>query len=95
METIKLNETLYIHKAPSYLIEDYSFFLHDMSDCGYILLGTHDLDIDIPKPTKDPIEAEIEMLKNQVAVINTEAYAKTQQLEQRISELTCIEFKGE
>ena len=95
METIKLKETLYIHKAPGYLIEDYSFFLHDMSDCGYILLGTHDLDIDIPKPTKDPIEAEIEMLKNQVAVINIEAYAKTQQLEQRISELTCIEFKGD
>ena len=94
METIKFKQTLYIHKSPAYLIEDYSFFLQDMSDCGYILLGTHDIEIDIPRPTKDPIEAEIEMLKNKVAVINTEAYAKTQQLEQRISELTCIEFNG-
>ena len=92
---INYKKTLYIHVDRFYTNKEFYVATCDMSQSGYVLLGTHDIEIDIPRPTKDPIEAEIEMLKNKVAVINTEAYAKTQQLEQRISELTCIEFKGE
>ncbi len=85
--------TLYIH-APMHSSTQHEVANTDMSQYGYILLGTHDFEVEYPTPTKDPIEAEIEGLEKEHDRINKEALAKMELLNQRIKDLRCIEFKG-
>lgn len=86
--------TLYIHAGADFE-GNLNTFNCDMSKCGFVLLGTHDYEVEYSMPDKDPVEAEIEGLEKMVAEIETEAYAKTEKLKERISQLTCIEFKPE
>ncbi len=86
--------TLYIHAAEFIDDTPFKIYSHDMSDCGRVLLGTHDFEVEYPAPTKDPIEAEIEGLEKEHDRINKEAMAKMELLTQRIKDLRCIEFKG-
>ena len=87
--------TLYIHKKSFGCQEDFAVMETDMSQYGYILLGTHDFEVEYPTPTKDPVEAEIEGLQKQVAIISNKAMADTEILTRRINELKCIEYKPE
>jgi len=87
--------TWFVHKARSYHDEDYYVETMDMSNCGHVLLNTQDFEVDIETPTKDPIEAEIQMLANEADRLGTEAYAKVQNIKDRIKQLQCLEYKPE
>jgi len=87
--------TLYIHKARSYVDEDFYIENFDMSNTGQVLLGTHEYEIKFETPDIDPIEAEIQMLANEADRLETEAYAKVQNIKDRIKQLQCLEYKPE
>ena len=64
---------------------------NDMTEQSYILLGSQTVTVDVPDT--NPIDAELEMLNKQVAVIDKESAAKLQVLNDRIKSLMCIEHK--
>ena len=66
---------------------------HDMSDHGYILLGSQVKTLNVP--TRDPVEAEIEMLNKKEALLIKEHLARLHAIQQRKNDLICIENKFE
>jgi len=86
-------QKLYIHKAPSYYEGDYIAHASDMSNHGSVFLGEQEVELNIPDT--DPIEAEIQMLANEADRLETEAYAKVQNIKDRIKQLSCLEYKPE
>jgi len=88
-ETVKV--TLYINRSP----HDKSLFVStsDMSEYGYILLGTDTAIITIPDV--DIVQAEIDMLNRQTARVREEFGRQLAILDRRISELTALEYKPE
>ena len=92
--TDKIKVKLYIH-LEQYSIDDegrYSITSCDMSENGYILLGTQEVEIDAPD--KDPIVAELEMLDKHLEAVEQESYNKITAIKQRIQSLQAIEYKG-
>ena len=87
--------TWYIHKAHEYSQNDFYVTNMDMSKSGYILLGTEEFEFEFETPDKDPIEAEIQMLENEADRLETESYAKVQNIKDRIKQLQCLEYKPE
>lgn len=86
------NGTLYIH-APRWGSDDFDVCVSDMSENGWVLLGTHDYSVDYENPTKDPVEAEIESLQKKADAIETKALADIEIINRRIGELKCIDYK--
>ena len=89
--TDKIKVKLYIHKDA---FEDgkYDVSTYDGTSHGSVLLGTQWVEVDVP--TKDPIEAELEMLANKLAVVEKESHNKITAIKQRIQSLQAIEHKG-
>jgi len=88
-ETVKV--TLHIHHS-SYDNEPY-VSTSDMSEYGYILLGTDTVTITIPDV--DIVQAEIDMLNRQTVKVREEFGRQLAILDRRISELTALEYKPE
>lgn len=63
----------------------------DMSDMGYPLLGTQTVTINVP--TKDPVEAEIEMLDKKEASLIKDHLAALHAIQCRKNDLLCLENK--
>lgn len=86
-------QKVYIHKSPRYTEQDFFVFTHDASESGYPLLGTQEIELNVPDT--DPVEAEIQMLANKAHDIETKAYAEVENIKDRIKELQGIEYKPE
>jgi len=69
----------------------YKAFLSDMSEYGYVLLGSQVVTVGIPD--KDPVEAEVEMLNKKEASLIKEHLAQLHAIQQRKNDLLCIENK--
>ncbi len=87
--------TWYIHKARTYLEEGFYVTDIDMSDAGHVLLGEEEFEFEFETPDTDPIEAEISMLSKEADRLETESYAKVQNIKDRIKQLQCLEYKPE
>lgn len=81
---------LFIHAANS--IDEFTILTSDFSEHGYILLGTQTVTLDVP--TKDPVEAEVEMLDKKEASLIKEHQAKIYAIQQRKKDLLCLEVKN-
>ena len=88
-ETVKV--TLHIHHSP-HGNEPY-VSTSDMSEYGYILMGTDTVIITIPDV--DIVQAEIDMLNRQAVKVREEFGRQLAILDRRISELTALEYKPE
>ena len=71
--------------------EGYYVSTHNMSDHGHPYLGSQTVTLNAP--TKNPIEAEIEMLDKKEAVLVEEHYQKINVIQQRKRDLQCLEVK--
>ena len=86
----KFKATLYIHQN-NY---DSGYFIteSDMTEHGYVLLGTQEVELDVP--TKATVIAEIEMLDKQIEVVEQDSHNKITAIKQRKASLLAIENKG-
>jgi len=82
---------LFIHMAT--YGEEYYVAANNMAELGYPYLGSQTVTLNIP--TKNPIEAEIEMLDKKEAVLVEEHSKKIHAIQQRKKDLQCLEFKDE
>ncbi len=91
-ETPKTFEVeLFIHAAnPG---DEFSIFTSDFSEYGHIFLGTQTVTLNVP--TRNPIEAEVEMLDKKEASLITEHLAALHAIQQRKKDLFCIEVKDD
>ena len=80
---------MFIHK-PQYG-DGYEVYSSDMTDAGCILLGSQTITLNIPDT--DPVQAEVDMLEKKVTSVKAKAQSEVTQLEERIQELKCLEFK--
>lgn len=85
--------TAYIHVS-SYNIESPIVFDHDMSNLGYIVLGKHEFEFDMPGK-EVTIPKAVAALKAKQERIRTEALKNVADVEQEIKELLCLEYKPE
>lgn len=85
----KFEVKLFIH-ARSYG-DDFIVATCDMSGSGYILLGEQTVTVDVP--TKNPVEAEIEMLDKKKASLIKEHLAALNAIQCRKKDLLCLEVK--
>lgn len=85
----KIEVEIFIH-APRFT-KQHMCFASDMTEHGYILLGSETVFVDVPDA--NPVDAELGMLNKQVAIIEAELGAKLQVLNDRIYSLKCIEHK--
>lgn len=69
--------------------EGFNVATFDMSDAGYILLGTQTVTLDVPG--KDVVEAEIEMLDKKEASLIKAHNLALHAITERKSQLLCIE----
>lgn len=69
----------------------FTVLTRDFSDHGYILLGTQTVTLDVP--TKDPVEAEIEMLDKKEASLIKDHLAALHAIQCRKNDLLCLENK--
>lgn len=65
----------------------------DMSKYGDILLGSQVVTLNVP--TKDPVEAEVEMLDKKEASLIAEHLAQLHAIQQRKKDLQCLEVKSD
>jgi len=82
---------LFIH-APS-CVGEFIICTADMSAHGYIFLGSEIVTLNVP--TKDPVEAEVEMLDKKEASLIEEHLAKLNAIQQRKKDLLCLEVKSD
>lgn len=87
-ETETFDVELFIHKNT---YGEPNVFTYDMSEHGYILLGTQTVMLNVP--TKDPVEAEIEMLDKKEFSLVKEHLAQLHAIQQRRKDLLCLEVK--
>lgn len=69
--------------------EGFNVMTMDFSNHGYILLGTQTVTLDVP--TKDPVEAEIEMLDKKEASLIKDHLAALHAIQCRKNDLLCLE----
>lgn len=65
----------------------------DMSQYGYTLLGTHE--VEVPVPQVNVVEKEVESLNRQATALRAETHIKLKAIEDRINSLLAIEHKPE
>ena len=90
----KIKVKLFIH-LEKYEFEDghkHIVTACDMTESGYVLLGTEEVEVSVPN--KDPFEAELEMLGKKLAVVEQESHNKITAIKQQIQSLQAIEHKG-
>ena len=92
METNKktFKVELFIHATNS--IDEFTILTSDFSEHGYILLGTQTVTLDVP--TKDPVEAEVEMLDKKEASLIKEHLAALHAIQCRKKDLLCLDVKN-
>ena len=80
---------LHIHQG----ITGEGFFIaeNDMTDHGYISLGSQTVTLNVPDT--DPIEAEVMCLKKAIDKTKSECHAEVEVLSDRINSLLAIEYK--
>ena len=71
--------------------DDFTVLTTDFSSHGYILLGTQTVTLNVP--TRDPVEAQIEMLDKKEASLVKEHLAQLHAIQQRKKDLLCLEVK--
>jgi hypothetical protein len=71
--------------------EGFDVTTFDMSENGYVLLGTQTVTLNVP--TKDPVEAEIEMLDKKQASLIKDHLAALHAIQCRKNDLLCLENK--
>jgi Tfp pilus assembly protein PilN len=95
---IDMKLTAYVHWVNKewYDAPRFEVWPSDMTLVGanYVLVGTVDLDFDIPAGF-DPRPAQIDALKEQQKKIMADSQAKVTAIEEQIQKLQAIEFKGE
>lgn len=69
----------------------YTVLTTDFTSHGYALLGTQTVTLDVP--TKDPVEAEIEMLDKKQSSLIKEHLAALHAIQCRKNDLLCLENK--
>lgn len=82
---------LFIHANSSGV--GYTVLTTDFTSHGYALLGTQTVALNVP--TKDPVEAEIEMLDKKEASLIKDHLAALHAIQCRKNDLLCIENNGE
>ena len=82
-------EELFIHLSK--YVEGYLVTTNDMTDNGYILLGSQTVTLNVP--TKDPVLAEVEMLNKKEASLIKDHLAALHAIQCRKNDLLCIENK--
>ena len=92
-----MKQTMYVHASKKYDGTDefdIDMKICDMTEYGYILIGTVEVsaDFDIPDDFNFT-QAEIDSLKTQKSKIQAEAQIKITQIEEQIQRLQCIEYK--
>jgi hypothetical protein len=80
---------LFIHAA--HYNENFCVFTCDMSEHGHVLLGSQV--VTLKAPTKDPVEAEIEMLDKKEASLIKAHLAALHAIQCRKNDLLCLENK--
>lgn len=86
-ETIKVK----IYIQVSLYSDEPQAFTCDMSDHGYIPLGTDEVIVTVPQT--DRVLAEIEMLEKTADKIKADTHAKVKTIEDRIQSLKALEYK--
>lgn len=85
-----VEQILYIHldaytKRPT-------IFTHDMTDCDYLLLGTHTVTVPIPQDV-DLVQLQITTLETHKTALENEHFVKVRDLDERIQSLLALEHK--
>jgi hypothetical protein len=70
--------------------DGFSFFVGDMSKHGYIPVGPHEIDYEVPADF-NPVAAEVASLEKQIETISGEHMITVKRIRGRIAELQCIE----
>lgn len=87
LETMKVK--IYIQVSPH--TNEPQAFTSDMSEYGYIPLGTDEVIVAVPQT--DRALAEIEMLEKTAGKIKAETHAKIKAIDDRIRLLKALEYK--
>lgn len=66
----------------------------DMSEHGYLMIGPHEFDYEIPE-TFNPVAAEVESLNKKLAAVNKDHSNAVKAIKDRIANLLCIEYSPE
>ncbi len=82
---------LFIHAGV--FSKKYTTCTGNMSKHGYILLGTQTVTLNVP--TKNPIEAELEMLDKKESSLIEKHLANLHTIQQRRNDLLCLEVKDD
>lgn len=86
-ETIMVK--IYIQVSPH--TDEPQAFTSDMSEYGYIPLGTDEVIVAVPQT--DRVLAEIEMLEKAADKIKADTHAQVKTIEDRIQSLKALEYK--
>lgn len=92
-----MKQTMYVHASKKYNGTnefDIDMKVCDMTEYGYILIGTVEVSADFDLPDDfNFTQAEIDSLKTQKSKIQAEAQMKITQIDEQIQRLQCIEYK--
>lgn len=92
--TITIKKTLFVHKD-RYSEEEYCVHACDMSEYGYVMLGSVNVEFEFTLPSHaEQVRREVEMLNLKKSEILAETHRKVTELQERIDSLLCIENKG-
>lgn len=81
-------QTLYIHQPP-FEGGKYGITVDDMSQFGWVLLGTQTVEVTIPDT--DPVEAELKSIAREKDAMKAEFSQKISRLQRRENELRALE----
>lgn len=94
MSTKKM--TVFVHLSNSQwgAGTEYSLFNLDMTDYGYTLVATSEIEFEEPS-RNDVVAGLVRGLRHEQQEIKAEAQSKVNRLQERIDSLLCLEYKEE
>lgn len=84
----------FVHHQPDHYSTDaapvFNAYPFDMTEQGYVLLGTADLEFEVPD-NFNPLQSEISGLEKQLDMLAEKYHQNAAMIRDRISKLQCIE----
>lgn len=90
--TKQVTMTMYAHKADGAVGREYDIYHCDMSEYGYICLGT--VEVTFTAPTTDPVAAEVDSIDKAMQSVRAEMQSKLNALQERRDNLLAIGSDG-
>lgn len=76
-------------------VNDFTFAKHDMSDHGWIRVGTAEVSISIIANETEIVTVQVDALREQVKSIRAKAHREVSELEDKIQNLLAITYEQE